>query len=46
MNTTPTNGRNPLKPLLDHASDALASQRGYNPTSTARNGNGHPTPLW
>jgi hypothetical protein len=26
---------------LAEASDALASQRGYNPTSTARNGNGH-----
>jgi hypothetical protein len=27
--------------MLTEANDALASSRGYNPTSTARNGNGH-----
>src|ERR1035438_5825450 len=41
MNRTPSNDRSPLRPLLAEASDALASSRGYNPTSTARNGNGH-----
>lgn len=41
MNRNPTNDRNPIRPLLAQANDALASQAGYNPTSTARNGNGH-----
>lgn len=41
MNRNPTNDRSPLRPILTEANDALASSRGYNPTSTARNGNGH-----
>jgi len=41
MNRNPTNDRSPLRPILAEANDALASSRGYNPTSTARNGNGH-----
>ena len=41
MNRNPTNDRSPLRPIMAEANDALASSRGYNPTSTARNGNGH-----
>ncbi len=41
MNRNPTPDRNPIRPLLAQAGDALASPNGYNPTSTARNGNGH-----
>jgi hypothetical protein len=40
MNKTPTNGRNPLKPLLDQANDALAPQNRFSATPTSRNGNG------
>jgi len=40
MNKTPTNGRNPLKPLLDQAHDALAPNNRFTPTPTSRNGNG------
>jgi hypothetical protein len=40
MNKTPTNGRNPLKPLLDQANDTLAPQHRFTATPTSRNGNG------
>jgi hypothetical protein len=40
MNKIPTNGRNPLKPLLDQANDALAPQNRFTATPTNRNGNG------
>jgi len=40
MKTTPSNDRNPLKPLLAEASDALAPQNHFTATPTSRNGNG------
>jgi len=40
MNTIPTNDRNPLKPLLAQASDALAPNNRFTATPTSRNGNG------
>jgi len=40
MNKIPTNGRNPLKPLLDQANDALAPQNRFTATPTNRNGTG------
>src|SRR5436309_1333431 len=41
MKKKTTNDRSPLRPLIDEASDALASQRRYTATPAARNGNGH-----
>jgi hypothetical protein len=40
MNKIPTNGRNPLKPLITRANEALAPQNRFSATPTSRNGNG------
>lgn len=40
MNTIPSNDRNPLKPLLAQASDALAPNHRFTATPTSRNRNG------
>lgn len=41
MNTTPTNNRNPLKPLLAQAKDALTPKNRFTATPTSRNGDGY-----
>src|ERR1039457_691152 len=40
MNTTPSNNRSPLKPLLAQVNDALAPQNRFTAGGTTRNGNG------